>query len=499
MKTTDTQYNKQPRLLVLTFIVTFLFLTFSSPVMYAENIISSGTTMKVVSGTIIVSMESLTIKSGGVLDNAGTVVLKKNLVNENASANAVGSGTLLFSGSVNQALNGSNVIQNLTLNNPTGLTNGGENRVNGTLTLTSGQVNLGANNLTLGTTAAIGGAPSSAAMVVATGTGELRKLYTGPGSFVFPVGDNTGTAEYSPVTLNFIAGTFPANCYAGVKLTNAVYPGTPGGSYLNRYWDVTQSGITGFNCNASFKYVPADVVGTESSIYCVRVNPGLVDYFSITNTASDLLTANALSTFGTFTGYQVLPNNNASLTLLLEGLYNSGGVMRKAQNASGDQFPGTTADRVTIELHNAASYATIAYSIPNVNLSTSGALSATFPGFLSGSYYVTVKHRNSLETTSAVPLTVSGGAITYNFTDAAAKAYGNNMKLMTGGYWAIYGADITQDRIVDGSDMAVVDNSSTAAISGYVVEDATGDGIVDGSDMAIVDNNSTAAAHAILP
>ena len=173
--------------------------------------------------------------------------------------------------------------------------------------------------------------------------------------------------------------------------------------------------------------------------------------------------------------------------------------MRKAQNASGDQFPGTTADRVTIELHNAASYATIAYSIPNVNLSTSGALSATFPGFLSGSYYVTVKHRNSLETTSAVPLTVSGGAITYNFTDAAAKAYGNNMKLMAGGYWAIYGADITQDRIVDGSDMAVVDNSSTAAVTGYVPEDATGDGIVDGSDMAIVDNNSTAAAHAILP
>jgi hypothetical protein len=36
-------------------------------------------------------------------------------------------------------------------------------------------------------------------------------------------------------------------------------------------------------------------------------------------------------------------------------------------------------------------------------------------------------------------------------------------------------------------------------VTGYVPEDATGDGIVDGSDMAIVDNNSTAAAHAILP
>jgi hypothetical protein len=490
---------KKTRHTLFTGLSLFSLLTLISVHAKAENIITTGTTLKIVAGTTMVSSESLTIKSGAILDNAGTIILKKNLTNENPSSNSLGSGIVSCTGTVSQSINGSNIIQNLTVNNSAGVINGGENRINGVLTLTSGLVTLGINNLTLGTSASVAGTPSASAMIVATGSGEIRKLYGAAGSFLFPVGDNNGTAEYSPVTLNFTSGTFPVNSYAGVKLTNTSYPGGPGGSYLNRYWNINQSGITSYSCNATFKYVPADVTGTESSIYTVRISPSAVDYFSIANTAADQLTANNLTSFGTFTGYQSLPNNNASLSLFLEGLYNGGGVMRKAQNASGDQFPGTTADRITIELHNAASYSSIAYTIPNVNLSTTGGASATFPGILSGSYYVTIKHRNSLETTSALPVTVSGGTITYNFTDAASKAFGNNMKAVAGGFFAIYGADITQDRIVDGSDMAIVDNSSTAAVTGYVAEDATGDGLVDGSDMAIVDNNSTSATHAILP
>ncbi|MBK8661182.1 MAG: hypothetical protein IPN18_05015 [Ignavibacteriales bacterium] len=37
--------------------------------------------------------------------------------------------------------------------------------------------------------------------------GELRKVYTANGSFTFPIGDNTGTLEYSPVTVNAASGT----------------------------------------------------------------------------------------------------------------------------------------------------------------------------------------------------------------------------------------------------------------------------------------------------
>ena len=59
-------------------------------------------------------------------------------------------------------------------------------------------------------------------MVVATGTGELRKRMTGAGSITFPVGDNDSTAEYSSVTLDFTSGTFNS-ADAGVNLVNKAF------------------------------------------------------------------------------------------------------------------------------------------------------------------------------------------------------------------------------------------------------------------------------------
>ena len=54
----------------------------------------------------------------------------------------------------------------------------------------------------------------------------------------------------------------------------------------------------------------------------------------------------------TFTvGYKTL-----NVKAFLEGLYAGAGLMNKAQNETGDQFTGTTADKVTVELHNATTY-----------------------------------------------------------------------------------------------------------------------------------------------
>ncbi|MBK7030464.1 MAG: hypothetical protein IPH45_15235 [Bacteroidales bacterium] len=47
--------------------------------------------------------------------------------------------------------------------------------------------------------------------------------------------------------------------------------------------------------------------------------------------------------------------------------------------------------------------------------------------------------------------------------------------------------------------MAAVDNASTIVLTGYVMEDTNGDGLVDGSDMALIDNNATMAITAIIP
>ena len=284
---------------------TLLLFLILMPSAKAENVITTGTTLKVVPGTSLVSVESLIIKTGAALDNAGTVILKKNLTNENASPNSLGSGTAELSGATNQTIIGQNVIAHLTVNNTTGVTIGGNTTVNGNLTLTNGRVILGANNLILGPAAVITGTPSASVMIIVTGTGELRKEFeTGfTGAFTYPVGDDTGTPEYSPVTLIFTGGAFASGNYIGVSLKNEMYP-DPNitGNYLNRYWTLNQSGITGLACNATFQYLPADVTGTENKLSCTKVSPLPWVTYALANVPAHQLTAQGVGSFGSFTG-----------------------------------------------------------------------------------------------------------------------------------------------------------------------------------------------------
>ena len=264
--------------------------------------IIAGTTMKVVSGCTLALTNHLTIQSGAALVCNGTAELKGNLVNQNPGNSSLGSGTVSFSGPSSQVMSGQNVIQNLGINNPAGVTIAGNTRVNGVMTLTSGITSLGNSNLTLGNTASIAGAFSLGNMIAATGTGQLQKMFSAVDTFSFPVGDADGIAEYSPVILAFKSGSFGVNSMAGVNLADAQYGGTST-SYLTRYWNVSQSGITDFSCSAYFQYPPADVEGTESDIFSFKVDPALPwTAYNAADVGIHLLRVSGLSAFGTFTG-----------------------------------------------------------------------------------------------------------------------------------------------------------------------------------------------------
>lgn len=243
----------------------------------------------------------------GTLTVAGTGIFSLN----GFSLTYGSSSTVEYAGSSAQTTNSTELPSSggpnsLTVNNSNGVTLGGNVNIAGNLTLTNGLLKLGGNDLTLGTLATIAGTPSSTSMVVATGAGQLRKAFAAAGNFLFPVGDNTVTAEYSPVTLNFASGTFETGNYAGVNLVNAKYPDDPNiGSYLNRYWNIAQSGITDFSCNATFQYLVGDISGTESLIYCVKANVVPFIAYNLANTTDHQLTANGLTSFSTFTGTQI--------------------------------------------------------------------------------------------------------------------------------------------------------------------------------------------------
>jgi trimeric autotransporter adhesin len=189
-----------------------------------------------------------------------------------------------------------------------------------------------------------------------------------------------------------------------------------------------------------------------------------------------------------------------TMTVLLEGLYAGNGTMNQAYDDMGPHFGTGIADQVTVELHNPSSYPSIEYSKNEVNLSTSGTLTiTTVPSWISSDYYITILHRNSIETVSALPVSFAGATINYDFSTSSSQAYFDNLKDTGDGFFVIWGGDVNQDGIVDGGDMNPVDNASTAITFGYVPEDVNGDGIVDGGDMNIVDNNSTAIIMALIP
>jgi hypothetical protein len=179
-----------------------------------------------------------------------------------------------------------------------------------------------------------------------------------------------------------------------------------------------------------------------------------------------------------------------SINLLLESLYNGSATLNKAQDAIGDKYPGNTADQISIELHSPTDYATIIYSVNNVNLSTAGTAGITLPLTYSGSYYLTIKHRNSVEITSAAPVSFGGGSVSYSF-DSPEKAFGGNLKLLVSGEYGIFAGDINQDGVVDAADLVSVDNASAAFSTGYINTDVNGDGLVNSSDIVIAGNNSS--------
>ena len=156
---------------------------------------------------------------------------------------------------------------NLTVSTPGGVRLHSSRRINGTLDL-GGLLDLQSNILTLGLSASVTGHLDATGMLYASSaSGEVRKLFSAPGFFEFPIGDSTGTPEYSPFAVNFSSGSFDEMAYVGVKVVNAKHPDNISSSdFLSRYWIVTSSGISSFQCDIDFFYVDADITGSEPGL-----------------------------------------------------------------------------------------------------------------------------------------------------------------------------------------------------------------------------------------
>jgi endonuclease G, mitochondrial len=248
----------------------------------------------------------------------------------------------------------------------------------------------------------------------------------------------------------------------GTNLTNAVTVTPPAG------FEISKTTGTGFvNSTSNLTFTAAQVMANPT-IYVILHAASSGSYSGyISHTSSDFATANK-SVSGTYTAPCAL-----SLTALIQGRYN-GSVM--------------VPDTVTVELHDASSFALVDQD--KELLSASGTGTFTFSSAVNGSnYYIVVKHRNSIETWSTSAHSFTSSALNYNFTTAATQAYGSNM-IQIGSKWCIYSGDVNQDGSIDSQDLSAIDNDYTNyAFGSGLVTDLNGDGSIDSQDMTICDNN----------
>ena len=111
---------------------------------------------------------------------------------------------------------------------------------------------------------------------------------------------------------------------------------------------------------------------------------------------------------------------------------------------------------------------------------------------IGSNYFIALKHRNSMETWSAAGAGISPDSISYNFTNASTKAFGNNQVQVDAspvGY-AVYSGDMNQDGFINLTDVLGVYNAASSFVNGYVPSDMNGDYLTDLTDILITNNNS---------
>ena len=178
-----------------------------------------------------------------------------------------------------------------------------------------------------------------------------------------------------------------------------------------------------------------------------------------------------------FCSFSILNANPTTIKIgaIFEGRYNS-------QNNS---MIGDSA-KVYIR-QNSYPYSIIDSSVNFIGNNFEGYFS--FNNVITGNYFISLKHRNSIQIWSNPGIKIIRGVLNYyDFTKPGA-VYSNNVKFLDNQAtkFALYSGDINQDGIIDVWDMSYIENN--LGNEGYDIADLDGDNYVDASDLSIIENN----------
>ncbi|MEO8665247.1 MAG: aryl-sulfate sulfotransferase [Ignavibacteria bacterium] len=127
----------------------------------------------------------------------------------------------------------------------------------------------------------------------------------------------------------------------------------------------------------------------------------------------------------------------------------------------------------------------------------------TFYNTVSGNFYISVRHRNGMETWSKEggENFIAGNVNNYDFTTAASQAYGSNMIQVSASpvRFAIYNGDVNQNDMVSLVDILETTNNASNFVNGYVSTDVNGDRLTNLDDVLFVSNNSNLFVSIVTP
>lgn len=177
-----------------------------------------------------------------------------------------------------------------------------------------------------------------------------------------------------------------------------------------------------------------------------------------------------------------------NLTAFIEGFYD--------QTADSQ-----VSDTLTVYLKNSnPPYANV--DSARAVVASDGTCNLIFPHASSGSYYIVITHRNSIQTWSAAAVSVSNGGVTnYDLSNASSQAYGNNIRQIDSSplRFGIYSGDVNHDNTINLNDIISVFNNAGDFVNGYVSTDVNGDNVTTLSDIVLTYNNSAVFIVSVTP
>lgn len=230
-----------------------------------------------------------------------TIVLANGTSLVNNSVNPKLEGTVIFDGPFHFDLSGERYteFQHLVVNNDAILNLFTDIKVDSSVLLSRGIINLADHNLTILSNGKIKGSFSENAMIAACGNGKLTFHINGSGNYLFPVGDITDFNDYSPAVLNFTKGKFQ-DAIVSVNVKNQQHPSiSKTSNYINRFWTVEHSGISDFLCDVYFTYVEDDIIGNKEFMYGGKFTG--TSWKPLNKITSDLISGTVFD-FSVFTG-----------------------------------------------------------------------------------------------------------------------------------------------------------------------------------------------------